>query len=119
MMKFMERLSATPEAGDFRRAMRAWTTGVGVLMSAHEGEAYGITINSLASLSLDPPLVTVVLMNDSFIYRLVTGSHAFSVTLLSADQQALADLIWKSGQATLRLVNGNNPWGNMYPLTHQ
>ena len=60
-------------------------------MSAHNGEAYGVTINSLASLSLDPPLVTVVLMNDSFIYRLVTGSRAFSLTLLRADQQELAE----------------------------
>lgn len=81
----------TPETGDFRRAMRAWTTGVGVLMSAHDGQAYGVTINSLASLSLDPPLVTVVLMSDSFIYRLVTGSHAFSLTLLRADQQEVAE----------------------------
>ena len=91
MMKFMKKLSVTPETGDFRRAMRAWTTGVGVLMSAHDGQAYGVTINSLASLSLDPPLVTVVLMNDSFIYRLVAGSCAFSLTLLRADQQKVAE----------------------------
>ena len=47
----------------FRRAMCAWTTGVAILMAAHAGEAYGVTINSFTSLSLDPPLVAVILKN--------------------------------------------------------
>ncbi len=75
----------------FRNAMRAWTTGVAVLMSAHENEIYGMTINSFTSLSLDPPLVTVVLKNDTRVFELVTKSHAFSVTLLSSSQQELAE----------------------------
>jgi flavin reductase (DIM6/NTAB) family NADH-FMN oxidoreductase RutF len=41
----------------FRRAMRAWTTGVAILMAAHAGDEYGMTINSFTSFSLDPPLV--------------------------------------------------------------
>ena len=75
----------------FRRAMRAWTTGVAVLMATHDGEAYGMTINSFTSLSLDPPLVTVVLRNDARLFGLVTKSRAFSVTILSAAQQELAE----------------------------
>ena len=58
----------------FRLAMRAWTTGVAVLMAAHENESYGMTINSFTSLSLDPPLVTVVLKNDTRIFDLVSKS---------------------------------------------
>lgn len=75
----------------FRNAMRAWTTGVAVLMSAHENEIYGMTINSFTSLSLDPPLVTVVIKNDTRVFELVTQSRAFSVTLLSSTQQELAE----------------------------
>lgn len=75
----------------FRNAMRAWTTGVAVLMSAYENETYGMTINSFTSLSLDPPLVTVVLKNDTRIFDLVTKSRAFSVTLLESSQQELAE----------------------------
>lgn len=82
-------MTFNPES--FRRAMRAWTTGVAVLMSAHENEVYGMTINSFTSLSLDPPLVTVVLKNDTRVFDLVTKSRAFSVTLLAADQQELAE----------------------------
>lgn len=71
--------------------MRAWTTGVAVLMSAHEDQVYGMTINSFTSLSVDPPLVTVVVKNDTLLFDLITKSRAFSVTLLSSEQKELAD----------------------------
>ena len=74
----------------FRLAMRTWTTGVAVLMAGHENESYGMTVNSFTSLSLDPPLVTVVLKSDTRVFELVTKSRAFSVTILSAEQQELA-----------------------------
>ncbi len=82
-------MTLDPES--FRRAMRAWTTGVAVLMSAHEGETYGMTVNSFTSLSLEPPLVTVVLKNDTRVFDLVTKSRLFSVTILSSSQQGLAE----------------------------
>jgi flavin reductase (DIM6/NTAB) family NADH-FMN oxidoreductase RutF len=75
----------------FRRAMRAWTTGVAVLMAAHAGEEYGMTVNSFTSLSVDPPLVTVVLKNDTRIFELVNQSRVFSITILSNEQQELAE----------------------------
>jgi flavin reductase (DIM6/NTAB) family NADH-FMN oxidoreductase RutF len=75
----------------FPRAMRAWTTGVAILLAAHAGDAYGMTINSFTSLSLDPPLVTVVLKNDTRVFEMVTESRAFSVTILTASQQELAE----------------------------
>ncbi len=75
----------------FRRAMRAWTTGVAVLMTVHENESYGMTVNSFTSLSLDPPMVTVVLKNDTRIFDLVNRSRAFSVNILSNLQKELAE----------------------------
>lgn len=75
----------------FRQAMRAWTTGVGVLMSVHHGQVYGATVNSFTSLSLEPPMVTVVLKNDSLVCHLVAGSNVFSLTILSGDQQMVAE----------------------------
>jgi len=74
----------------FRAAMRAWTTGVAIILSSHNGATYGMTINSLTSLSVDPPLVTVVLQNVTHIHDLVTGSQSFGVTILSATQHELA-----------------------------
>ena len=75
----------------FRRAMRAWTTGVAILLAAHEGESYGMTINSFTSLSLDPPLVTVVLKNDTRIFELVNRSRTFTVNILSDSQTEMAE----------------------------
>jgi flavin reductase (DIM6/NTAB) family NADH-FMN oxidoreductase RutF len=74
-----------------RRAMRAWTTGVAIIMASHADKTYGMTINSFTSLSIDPPLVSVALQNSTRMYDLVTKSRAFGVTILSADQQGLAE----------------------------
>ncbi len=71
--------------------MRAWTTGVAILLAAHEGESHGMTINSFASLSLDPPLVTVVLKNDARVFDLVNRARAFSLNILSDEQSELAE----------------------------
>jgi flavin reductase (DIM6/NTAB) family NADH-FMN oxidoreductase RutF len=81
----------TFEPESFRYAMRAWTTGVAIILAAHEGESYGMTINSFTSLSLDPPLVTVVLKNDTRIFELVNRSHAFTVNILSDSQKEMAE----------------------------
>jgi flavin reductase (DIM6/NTAB) family NADH-FMN oxidoreductase RutF len=50
-----------------------------------------MTVNSFTSLSLDPPMVTVVLKNDTRVFELVGRSRAFSVTILSNDQRELAE----------------------------
>jgi flavin reductase (DIM6/NTAB) family NADH-FMN oxidoreductase RutF len=71
--------------------MRAWTTGVAVILAAHEGETYGMTINSFTSLSVDPPRVTVVLQNSTHMHELVSRSGAFGVSILSASQRTLAE----------------------------
>lgn len=81
----------TLDSESFRRAMRSWTTGVAVVLAAHEGESYGMTINSFTSLSLDPPLVTVVLKNDTRIFELVNRSRSFTVNILSDSQKEMAE----------------------------
>jgi flavin reductase (DIM6/NTAB) family NADH-FMN oxidoreductase RutF len=74
-----------------RRAMRAWTTGVTVVTAAHDGQQYGMTVNSFTSVSLDPPLVCVTLKKLTHTHDLVERSGEFSVTVLSAAQQELSD----------------------------
>ena len=80
-----------PEPELFRAAMRAWTTGVAIMMAEHDGEKYGMTVNSFASLSLDPPLVSVTLQNTTRIFGLVSKSRAFGMTILSDSQKELAE----------------------------
>lgn len=75
-----------------REVMRGWPTGVAVVTSSFAGTAHGMTVNSLTSVSLEPPIVTVSLANLSRTYELVTQRRAFAVTFLDETQQHIADI---------------------------
>lgn len=81
----------TLDPEQLRRAMRAWTTGVAILTAAHNGETYGMTINSFNSLSLDPPMVCVTVQNTTHIHDLIEAAQTFGVTILGADQRDLGE----------------------------
>lgn len=74
-----------------RHAMRAWTTGVAVITAAHNGQRYGMTVNSFISISLEPPLISVTLKQLTHTHELVVKSGEFSVTILSSDQKELSE----------------------------
>lgn len=74
-----------------RQAMRHWTSGVAVVTSRFGDRRHGMTVNSLTSISLDPPMVTVTLANATRTFELVRLSGIFGVTILAADQAAISD----------------------------
>jgi len=74
-----------------RHLMRHWTTGVTIVTSNHNGNYHGMTVNSFCSLSINPALITVTLANTTRTHHLVLNSNVFGVTILSTDQQELAD----------------------------
>ena len=81
----------TLDPEQLRHAMRAWTTGVAVVTATHNGQRYGMTINSFTSISLEPPLITVTLKKLTHTHELVEGSGEFALTILSSHQQQLSD----------------------------
>ena len=81
----------TMDPEQLRHALRAWTTGVAVITAAHDGQKYGMTINSFASVSLEPPVISVTLRQLTHTHELVVKSSEFSVTVLSSDQKELSD----------------------------
>lgn len=81
----------TLDPEQLRGAMRAWTTGVTVVTAIHEGQRYGMTVNSFTSVSLEPPLISVTLKRLTHTYDLVEKSGEFAVTILSAEQGDLSD----------------------------
>lgn len=81
----------TLDPEQLRHAMRAWTTGVTVVTAIHEGQQYGMTVNSFTSLSLDPPLISVSLKQLTHTHDLAQKSGEFSITILSANQGDLSD----------------------------
>jgi len=77
-------------ADDFRHAIGHFPTGVCVVTTAVDGEGFGATVSSLASLSLEPPMLLVCLKHTSKTLRAVKRRGAFVVNLLAEDQAAVA-----------------------------
>lgn len=88
-------VAAPPPAVDPTRALRHtlghYPTGVAVVTThAPDGRRVGLTVNSFASLSLEPPLVLWSLANRSPNLATFRESGRFVVNLLAASQAALA-----------------------------
>jgi flavin reductase (DIM6/NTAB) family NADH-FMN oxidoreductase RutF len=70
--------------------MRAFPSGLAVLSIDHDGERLGLTVGSLISLSLDPPLVGVAVNRQAAMHELLRAAGGFGLSLLAADQPAVA-----------------------------
>ena len=75
---------------DLRGLMRYWPHGVAILTVEHDGQRMGVTVSSLVSLSLEPPLIGVALGVHASALELLRGSGTFAVSLLAAGQEAVA-----------------------------
>jgi len=76
---------------DFRNALGTYATGVAVITAAGmDGKPYGLTCNSFASVSLNPPLVLWSLGMFSQALSIFQNASHFAVNVLGAPQQALA-----------------------------
>jgi flavin reductase (DIM6/NTAB) family NADH-FMN oxidoreductase RutF len=73
-----------------RSLFRRWPTGVSVVAAEAGGRRAGLTVNSLVSLSLEPPLVGISLALSSSLYEPLRDAGEWSVSLLAGDQEHLA-----------------------------
>ena len=55
-----------------------------------EGERLGLTVGSVVSLSLEPPLVGVSVSRQAAMHELLRRADAFGLSLLAGDQATLA-----------------------------
>jgi flavin reductase (DIM6/NTAB) family NADH-FMN oxidoreductase RutF len=77
---------------EFRNALGQFPTGVCVITANPEGyKPFGMTVNSFASVSLDPALVLWSLRNDSECLEAFNKSKTFTVNVLADDQEALSN----------------------------
>ena len=70
--------------------MSGFPAGVAVLTVDVEGEQIGLTVGSVVSLSLDPPLVGVSVSRQAAMHELLRRAGAFALSLLAGDQEAIA-----------------------------
>ena len=71
----------------FRRMMGRFITGVAVVLTTGEDGPVGLTVNSLTSLSLDPPLLLFCAKNGSRTARTVVEQGLFSLNILADAQE--------------------------------
>ena len=74
----------------FRQAAGRFASGVTVVTTRASEGAYGVTVSSFASLSLNPLLVTVSINRSSALVGYVRSAEAFAVSVLASDQQQVA-----------------------------
>lgn len=115
--------ASTVQAADAGRALRdalgAWATGVAVATTLDpDGAPVGMTINSLAAVSLEPPLLLWSARHGVPPFAAFEIAEHFAVHVLAADQQALSDrfaqvgedrfagLHWRPGRGGLPLLDG-------------
>lgn len=79
-----------PTGEELRALMRRFPAGVAVVTVDLEGERIGLTVSSLVSLSLDPPLVGLAVSRQAALHELLRRAGAFGVSLLGEGQEELA-----------------------------
>ncbi len=82
----------------YRRALGGFGTGV-ALVAAHDaqGNAHGMVINSLTSVSLHPPIMLWCLANSSNAFSVFTDCPAFSLNILRSDDHEVAQRFSRKG----------------------
>jgi flavin reductase (DIM6/NTAB) family NADH-FMN oxidoreductase RutF len=78
------------DSAAFRHAMRALSSGVAIVACGDGDERVGCTVTSIASLSLTPPTLFICLGRSASTLAGVRETGAFSVNLLAARHEALA-----------------------------
>ena len=75
-------------ANDFRRGLGQFGSGVTVVTThSSSGRAFGLTVSSFCSVSLDPPLVLVCIHNRSEAHAGFADSGVFAVSVLAEGQE--------------------------------
>jgi flavin reductase (DIM6/NTAB) family NADH-FMN oxidoreductase RutF len=84
---------------DFRNALGTFATGVTIITAVTpDGKPYGLTCNSFASVSLNPPLVLWSLGMFSNGLSIFQNASHFTVNVLGASQQDLSNRFSKSSE---------------------
>jgi 3-hydroxy-9,10-secoandrosta-1,3,5(10)-triene-9,17-dione monooxygenase reductase component len=108
--------SPAPDTRSFRAALARFATGVAFITAAPDGQPTGLIVNSLTSVSLQPPLISFCPARSSLTWsrmrrtrRLavnVLGSHhqPFATRATPAGADRFADLDWQPGPSGAPLL---------------
>jgi 3-hydroxy-9,10-secoandrosta-1,3,5(10)-triene-9,17-dione monooxygenase reductase component len=107
---------AAPATRELRDALGRFATGVALVTAAPEGEPIGLIVNSLTSVSLEPPLILFCPSRGSITWSRMRRAGRFAVNVLGRDHGAfvaratppgsdrLAGVPWRPGRGGAPLL---------------
>jgi len=103
----------------FRRCLGQYPTGVTVITARHGDEVVGMTVNSFASVSLEPPLILWSIRRESRSVVAYRNADHFAVNILAHDQVQVSQwfgmghpesfelVLWETGLGGAPLIHGS------------
>ncbi len=73
-----------------KELFRRWPEGVSVVVAESGGRRAGLTVSSLVSVSLDPPLVSISLARSALLFEVLDEAGEWGVSILAGKQSQLA-----------------------------
>ncbi len=95
-------MTPAPERRAFRDTAGLFATGVAIVTAEAQGEVHAMTVNAVASLSLDPLLMLFCPAKKSRLAQLLGEVRQFTLNFLRDDQEALSSYFaggWKESPA--------------------
>ncbi|MEU3020525.1 MULTISPECIES: flavin reductase family protein [unclassified Nocardiopsis] len=93
--------------GAYLEAVALLPTGVTVVTVADGRDDIGATVSALVSISAEPPVVMVSVAAEGYVAEVLGEVGAFAVSVLAADQRAVAGRFAAEGRPSARhLVSG-------------
>jgi len=79
------------EHGAEQRALfRRWPAGVSIVVAELDGRRHGLTVSTLVSLSLEPPLVGISIAHQASLHELLRDAGVWAASMLSGEQEEIA-----------------------------
>jgi 3-hydroxy-9,10-secoandrosta-1,3,5(10)-triene-9,17-dione monooxygenase reductase component len=79
-----------PHPRSFREALGRFATGVAFITAAPDGQPAGLIVNSLTSVSLDPPLISFCPTRSSLTWTRMRRTGRFAVNVLARQHERFA-----------------------------
>jgi 3-hydroxy-9,10-secoandrosta-1,3,5(10)-triene-9,17-dione monooxygenase reductase component len=89
--------AAALDARSFRDALSRFATGVAFVTAAPGGEPTGLIVNSLTSVSLEPPLVSFCPSRSSLTWSRMRRARRFGVNVLGRQHERFAQRATAAG----------------------
>lgn len=117
-----ERLAPTLAASTVREAFGTFPSGVTAVCGMVDGRPVGMAVSSFASVSLEPPMVSVCLQRSSKTWARLRELPSLGLSVLGADQGPLcralagpehdrfADCAWEAGEDGAVFLPGAVTW---------